>query len=322
MDLDYLLAFPSWNSVAILVTFFTYLAIAGSLIPAKLVPGVTLQDGSRLHYRCNGLLSMLLLALLLGVGAKMGLLSLTVALALYAAGCKSRNQSSSLKPHVTGNLIHDWWFGVQLNPSFLGIDLKFFFVRSGMMGWLFINLSVLAKTIQSATLSHSMILYQIFCLIYIMDYFFYEEYMTSTWDIIAERLGFMLVFGDLVWIPFTFSIQACDCEPDIYVKELSLLLVALQSLSCFYKGRSVESCMRSSKMWDFLEIVGGWWLLGNKVELTTAAAIVNCFVFLIGYLVFRGANKQKHDFKKNPKALIWGKLPKVVGGKLLASGYW
>ena len=30
------------------------------------------------------------------------------------------------------------------------------------------------------------------------------------WDIIAERLGFMLVFGDLVWIPFTFSIQACD----------------------------------------------------------------------------------------------------------------
>ncbi|KAG6769705.1 hypothetical protein POTOM_025366 [Populus tomentosa] len=285
MDLDYLLVIPSWKSVGILVTFFTYLAIAGSVLPAKLVPGVTLQDGSRLHYRCNGLFSMLLLVLLLGVGAKMGLLSLTViserglellsatfifsflvTLALYAAGCKSRNQSSSLKPCVTGNLIHDWysrrlarskrfqfeWFGIQLNPSFLGIDLnlmdfnldiklyvalsvtvlgaflcftvsfnaviawmffvpvRFFFVRSGMMGWLFINLSVLAKAIQGATLSHSMILYQIFCLIYILDYFFYEEYMTSTWDIIAERLGFMLVFGDLVWIPFTFSIQASD----------------------------------------------------------------------------------------------------------------
>jgi hypothetical protein len=38
--------------------------------------------------------------------------------------------------------------------------------------------------------------------------------------------------------------------------------------------------------------------------------------------VFRGANKQKHLFKKNPKALIWGKPPKVVGGKLLISGYW
>ncbi|WRX30135.1 Sterol biosynthesis ERG24/DHCR-like - like 5 [Theobroma cacao] len=31
--------------------------------------------------------------------------------------------------------------------------------------------------------------------------------MTSTWDIIAERVGFMLLFRDLVWIPFTFSIQ-------------------------------------------------------------------------------------------------------------------
>lgn len=30
------------------------------------------------------------------------------------------------------------------------------------------------------------------------------------WDIIAERLGFMLIFGDLVWIPFTFSIQVCS----------------------------------------------------------------------------------------------------------------
>jgi hypothetical protein len=29
----------------------------------------------------------------------------------------------------------------------------------------------------------------------------------SRWDIIAERLGFMLVFGDLVFIPFTFTIQ-------------------------------------------------------------------------------------------------------------------
>ncbi|KAG6771792.1 hypothetical protein POTOM_023184 [Populus tomentosa] len=343
MDLDYLLVIPSWKSVGILVTFFTYLAIAGSVLPAKLVPGVTLQDGSRLHYRCNGLFSMLLLVLLLGVGAKMELLSLTViserglellsatfifsflvALALYAAGSKSRNQSSSLKPCVTGNLIHDWysrrltrskrfqfeWFGIQLNPSFLGIDLKFFFVRSGMMGWLFINLSVLAKAIQGATLSHSMILYQIFCLIYILDYFFYEEYMTSTWDIIAERLGFMLVFGDLVWIPFTFSIQASDCSGKSFASNRGILFV-IEAVAW--------SLFRSS-----LALFGmmGWWLLGNKVELTTAAVIANCFVFLLGYLVFRGANKQKHVFKKNPKALIWGKPPKVVGGKLLASGYW
>ncbi|CAL5350799.1 unnamed protein product [Camellia sinensis] len=66
----------------------------------------------------------------------------------------------------------------------------------------------------------------------------------------------------------------------------------------------------------------GWWLLSNKVVLTTAAVIANCIVFLIGYRVLRGAKKQKHVFKKNPKAPIWGVPPKVIGGKLLASVYW
>ncbi|XP_028079536.1 uncharacterized protein LOC114281293 isoform X3 [Camellia sinensis] len=62
----------------------------------------------------------------------------------------------------------------------MGTDLKFFFVRAGMMGWLLINLSVLAKCVQDSNLSQSMILYQLFCVLYILDYFFYEEYMTST----------------------------------------------------------------------------------------------------------------------------------------------
>lgn len=294
MDLSSLLnsLTPSLTSVGLLLSYFGYLAIFGSLIPGKVIPGATLADGTRLQYRCNGLASLLLLVLLLGGGVAAGVVSPTViadrglellsatlifsfivALLLYVVGRASRDPGSSLKPHVSGNLIHDWWFGIQLNPQFMGIDLKFFFVRAGMLGWLLINLSVLARSIQDGNLNRSMVLYQLFCGFYILDYFFYEEYMTSTWDIIAERLGFMLVFGDLVWIPFTFSIQ-------------------------------------------------GWWLLRNKPELTTAAVVANCIVFLMGYRIFRGANKQKHVFKKNPKALIWGTPPKVIGGKLLASGYW
>ncbi|RWV97013.1 hypothetical protein GW17_00040229, partial [Ensete ventricosum] len=35
--------------------------------------------------------------------------SVFVSLVLYAAGLKSRSQSSSFKPHVTGDFIHDWY---------------------------------------------------------------------------------------------------------------------------------------------------------------------------------------------------------------------
>ncbi|KAF5940652.1 hypothetical protein HYC85_021819 [Camellia sinensis] len=70
---------------------------------------------------------------------------------------------------------------------------------------------------------------------------------------------------------------------------------------------------------EFDEMTMGWWLLSNKVVLTTAAVNANC---IRRYRVLRGAKKQKHVFKKNPKAPIWGVPPKVIGGKLLASVYW
>nr|pir nuclear envelope membrane protein-like - Arabidopsis thaliana [Arabidopsis thaliana] len=242
MDLGVLL--PSLQSVYVLVFYFVYLAVAGEILPGKVIRGVLLSDGSQLRYRCNGLLALILLVAILGICAKLGIVSplvvadrglellsatfifcVLVTLALYVTGRSSSNKGSSLKPHVSGNLVHDWWFGIQLNPQFMSIDLK-----AGMMGWLLINLSILAKSVQDGSLSQSMILYQIFC--------------------------------------------------------------------------------------------AGWWLLHNKVELTVPAIVVNCLVFLIGYMVFRGANKQKHIFKKNPKTPIWGKPPVVVGGKLLVSGYW
>ncbi|KAF2607659.1 hypothetical protein F2Q68_00044828 [Brassica cretica] len=316
MDLGVLLPslIPSLQSVYVLVSYFVYLAVAGELLPGKVIRGVVLSDGSQLRYRCNGLFALTLLVAILGISAKLGIVSplvvadrglellsatfifcVLVTLVLYISGRSSSDKTSSLKPHVSGNLVHDWWFGIQLNPQFLSIDLKFFFVRAGMMGWLLINLSILAKSVQDDSLSQSMILYQIFCALYILDYFVHEEYMTSTWDIIAERLGFMLVFGDLLWIPFTFSIQACNCVFDNEPVHRNFILLS---------------------SWH------GWWLLHNKVQLTVPAIVANCFVFLIGYMVFRGANKQKHIFKKNPKTPIWGKPPVVVGGKLLASGYW
>lgn len=31
--------------------------------------------------------------------------------------------------------------------------------------------------------------------------------MLTTWDIINEEFGYMLVFGDYVFIPFAFSVQ-------------------------------------------------------------------------------------------------------------------
>jgi protein-S-isoprenylcysteine O-methyltransferase Ste14 len=47
---------------------------------------------------------------------------------------------------------------------------------------------------------------------------------------------------------------------------------------------------------------------------------------LVGYAVFRGANLQKHRFRLNPDALVWGRKPEYIatadGSRLLVSGWW
>ncbi|MGH8488681.1 MAG: DUF1295 domain-containing protein, partial [Gammaproteobacteria bacterium] len=36
----------------------------------------------------------------------------------------------------------------------------------------------------------------------------------------------------------------------------------------------------------------------------------------------RGANEQKHRFKADPSARIWGRPAETLGGRLLVSGFW
>lgn len=77
-----------------------------------------------------------------------------------------------------------------------------------MLFWLVINLGFLAKQQEEiGFITWRMVCYQFVTAFYILDYFWNEEKMLTTWDIISEEFGHMLVFGDYVFIPFVFSIQ-------------------------------------------------------------------------------------------------------------------
>lgn len=65
-----------------------------------------------------------------------------------------------------------------------------------------------------------------------------------------------------------------------------------------------------------------FFLLTDTRPMSYAAVISICAVFCAGFAIFRGTNSQKYQFKTQPKALIWGKPPITIGGRLLASGFW
>ena len=57
-----------------------------------------------------------------------------------------------------------------------------------------------------------------------------------------------------------------------------------------------------------------------SLPLWQTLALIALFAF--GMIVFRMANYQKFSIKRDKNALIWGKPPKYIGGKLLISGCW
>ena len=57
-------------------------------------------------------------------------------------------------------------------------------------------------------ITNSMLLINIFYLIYVIDSLYFEPSILTTMDITSDGFGYMLCFGDLAWLPFTYSLQA------------------------------------------------------------------------------------------------------------------
>jgi protein-S-isoprenylcysteine O-methyltransferase Ste14 len=97
------------------------------------------------------------------------------------------------------------------------LDLKEFCeLYPGMIGWALLNLSFAYaqhKThpnqgLLSLGISNAMLLVNAFELWYVSDALLNERAILTTMDITTDGFGFMLSFGDLSWVPFTFATQA------------------------------------------------------------------------------------------------------------------
>lgn len=261
--------------------------------PGTVREGTPLADGSRLGYRMNGWFAWWFTWAGLAAGVAIGwipptiladqlgplltvanILAFTLGASLYLHG-----RVRAPRERVSGNLVYDYVMGTSLNPRLGGLDWKFFCEsRPGLIGWVAINLSLAAKQYElHGTVSTPMILVNVFQAFYVADYFFHEPAILTTWDIKHERFGWMLCWGDLVWVPFTYTIQAQYLVH--HPHELPL------------------------------------WGTAGIVALNTA-----------GYVIFRGANLQKHRFRTDPAARVWGRTPESIptarGAPLLVSGWW
>lgn len=99
--------------------------------------------------------------------------------------------------------------GRELNPRIFGktVDLKEFCeLYPGMITWMLINLAMAHKQQQQlGYVTNTLILTNLFQLYYVIDALWNEAAILTTMDITSDGFGFMLAFGDLVWVPFVFA---------------------------------------------------------------------------------------------------------------------
>ncbi|XP_056664468.1 delta(14)-sterol reductase LBR-like [Monodelphis domestica] len=197
------------------------------LLPiGKVVEGTPLYSGRRLKYRLNGFYAFILTSVVIGTSLYWGIelyyvydhflqfavaatvFSVALSIYLYVRSLKASN--NELSPGKSGNIIYDFFIGRELNPRIGHFDLKYFCeLRPGLIGWVVINLIMLLAEMKVQgrdTPSLAMILVNSFQLLYVVDALWHEEALLTTMDIMHDGFGFMLAFGDLVWVPFVYSL--------------------------------------------------------------------------------------------------------------------
>ena len=276
---------PLLKAAAMIAVFIGALFLGSMFLPGRRIKGPQV-GGKSTMYKLNGLVLLLLTALAAGVAQVSGAFSLsslyTHFFALFVAAnvfafafsgwlCRRSVRKSAESP----GFLRAYFFGAELNPALLGVDLKMFSYRPSLIGLALFNTSF--AVVQYETYGHltlAMGLYQVLTWVYVLNYFQFEGGMVHTWDIVSERFGWMLVWGDYVLVPFFYCIV-------------------------------------------------GWWLVdasGPQLSPLAAAGILLLYAF--GFWIFRGANAQKHRFKRDPSATIWGRPAESLDGRLLVSGFW
>mmetsp|Transcript_2250 Transcript_2250/g.5764 ORF Transcript_2250/g.5764 Transcript_2250/m.5764 type:complete len:460 (-) Transcript_2250:927-2306(-) len=286
----------SWEAMLVFGGWFGGLALLHLILPGKRVQGAPLPNGSRLTYKLN---AFLLLVLTYGAALYFGfvtkqlnlswlhahglelltasvLFSTALSIGLYVA---SFREGALLSGHgSSGYPWYDFWMGRELNPRTGMFDWKEFCeMYPGLIGWVIINLGMAHKQYMDiGRVTNSMVLVNVFQLYYVVDALWNEPSILSTMDITTDGFGYMLAFGDLAWVPFVFS---CSSR----------------------------------------------YLADYPMDLSAAGVAAVLAVKLLGYFIFRGANGQKDTFRRNPDHPSVSHLktmPTARGTKLIVSGWW
>jgi len=299
-----------------LLGYFLFQVVLERFLPCDLVQGAPIKGNSnnRLTYRINGHLAFWVTLLVVQNGwpiwhEESGTWQLTSApigtifdnyaemafvttlycmiMSLYLYLSSFTNDKILADGGNSGNPFYDFFMGRELNPRWGSFDWKEFCeLRPGLIGWMLINLSCVAQQYQNlGYVTGSMMLLNAFQGIYVWDAQFQERAILTTMDITTDGFGFMLCFGDLAWVPFTYTVQArylVNHDPHLsWISLLGIVTCNFIGYSIFRGANGQKDAFRrnpndaSVSHLQFLQtkrgtklLTSGWWGMARKINYT------------------------------------------------------
>lgn len=188
-------------------------------------------------------------------------------------------------PGNTDNMVYDFFMGRELNPRIGSFDLKVFCeLRPGLIGWCVLDVAMATRQYQNlGYVTNSMLMVCAFQIYYVLDSFLAEPALLTTMDVIVEGFGFMLAFGDLVWVPGTYTTQVrylVDNPQDLSVAMVAAILaVNLLGYWIFRSANSQKDAFRKNpddpklKHLKYMPtergtrlLISGWWGIARHIN--------------------------------------------------------
>ncbi|XP_051963648.1 delta(14)-sterol reductase TM7SF2 [Xyrauchen texanus] len=214
-----------WTAVSVVLLFTGLQGVLYYLPVGQVTEGKMGFNGKRLKYKLNGLYAFLVSVVLLlglwfcGVLRASGVtdrlfalvtagmsVALMLSLALYLCPVTTHS-SAHVYYHNTAKPLLNFALGQNLDPRLGEIDVKqFVMVRIGFIGWALMDLNYLLSAVEMNSLSVSLLLVTVFQLIYILDFLIDEASVLTTKEFTEEPIGFIMILGEFIWIPFFSSL--------------------------------------------------------------------------------------------------------------------
>lgn len=304
---------PTLQATKIWVSWVAAQAFMYQFVPGKIGYGQATPAGHVLPYNVNGLTCYLIshAAFLLGnylgyykisviadnwvglfVIANIGGYALTALCMIKAYVAPSHPSDRKF----TGSHIYDYFMGIEFNPR-IGemFDFKLFFNgRPGIIAWTLIDISFAgAQYNKIGYVTNSMWIVIALHALYVVDFFWNEDWYLRTIDIAHDHMGFYLAWGDLVWLPLMYTLQAqylyynpVDLS---HVSVVAILSIGLIGYYIFRATNHQKDVVRSNdgnvmiwgkkaevirttfktsdgKVHKSLLICSGWWGLAHQIN--------------------------------------------------------